>query len=125
MTGWLAGWLAGGPGAKSNGRSNGCFKAPKTISLSDPEHFTPRPGKDESTEVELRSTKYTLLDVFRNFRLAMYTLCMSFLWCARWQFSKIRVTRFNALHLYGRYAANIYAYYYIVFRHHLTLSFQN
>ena len=43
--------------------------------MSDPEHFT-RPSKD----VELKTTRYTLIDVFRHFRLAMYTLCMSFLW---------------------------------------------
>lgn len=72
--------MSAAPPAKSNGR-NGCVKASKVDNgrvLSDLECFTRPKGKD----VEVKTTRYTLLDVFRNFRLAMYTLCMSFLWMA-------------------------------------------
>jgi len=75
------------PTAKSIGR-NGCVKTQKVDNgrvLSDLQRFTRPKGK----EVEVKTTRYTLLDVFRNFRLAMYTLCMSFLWFVRTQFSVI------------------------------------
>jgi len=29
----------------------------------------------------IKTTRYTILDVFRNFRLAVYCVSMSFLWC--------------------------------------------
>ena len=66
--------------SKSNGRNG--FKAKKMDNgraLSDPERFT----RPKDNEVEVKTNRYTMLDVFRNFRLAMYTLCMSFLWFVR------------------------------------------
>ena len=55
---------------------NGCIKLDNGVTWSQLERF--RRAKEKA--VSINRTRYTLLDVFRNFRLAMYTLCMSFLW---------------------------------------------
>ena len=37
-------------------------------------------AKEKAVSIK-KTHRYTLIDVFRNFRLALYCVCMSFLWC--------------------------------------------
>jgi len=65
-------------------------------------------AKEKAVSIQ---TRYTLLDVFRNFRLAMYTVCMSFLWSVELLYSlsddqclvsdEIRLSVNGSLRFYG------------------------